>query len=185
MRINMLQQHGPWTIVKSTVKYKNPWMTVREDKVIQPDGKKGIYGTVRLDDGASVLPMDNEGFVYLTKEFHYAVGKVTIEVVSGGRQRGETPLATAKRELGEELGITAEHWTHLGVVYPLTSAVHQKDDLFLAQDLSFGSAKPDGTETIVMKKVSFQKALAMVTDGRIIDARTCTLLLKVKEYLKL
>ena len=65
-----MKEHGPWKIKESVIKYKNPWIEVREDKVIRPDGKSGIFGVVNMKHGISVLPMDDEGFVYLTEEFN-------------------------------------------------------------------------------------------------------------------
>src|ERR1019366_5564826 len=95
-----------------------------------------------------VLAMDADGSVYLTEEFHYAVGRVTLEAVSGGIEAGETPLDTAQRELREELGIVAGKWTELGVVDPFTANVVSPTRLFLAQELTFAETKHEGTELI-------------------------------------
>lgn len=43
----------------SEEKYKNPWIRVREDQVIHPDGKPGIFGIVEYQPGLSVLPIDD------------------------------------------------------------------------------------------------------------------------------
>jgi hypothetical protein len=61
----MKLQKGPWTVKSTETKYKNPWIEVREDKVIRPDGKDGICGVVTMKSGVSVLPYDTEGNVYL------------------------------------------------------------------------------------------------------------------------
>ncbi len=63
-----MRKNGPWTIKSSETKYENPWIKVVEDKVIQPNGDDGIFGTVVMVPGISVLPCDEEGNVYLTKE---------------------------------------------------------------------------------------------------------------------
>ncbi len=60
MKIN-----GAWKIKASREKYKNHWIRVREDKVIRPDGKDGIFGIVEMCKGACVLPADTEGNIYL------------------------------------------------------------------------------------------------------------------------
>ena len=95
-----MKTNGPWKIKDSQVKYKNPWISVREDQVIRPDGKDGIFGVVEMVAGASVLPLDDDGFVYLTKEFHYAIEQDSVEVVSGAIDEGETALEAAKRGIG-------------------------------------------------------------------------------------
>lgn len=102
-----MNQHGPWKIVDSHSVYADPWLTVRCDDVIRPDGKPGTYSVVNLKPGVSVLAIDSKNYVYLTEEFHYGVGRVTLETVSGGIETDESPLLTAQRELQEEVGIEA------------------------------------------------------------------------------
>lgn len=182
----MEKKYGPWTIVSSETKYKNPWIEVVEDKVIQPDGKPGIYATIAIANGVglSVLPIDDEGFVYLTREFHYGVGEYTLEVVSGGANKGEPPLEAAKRELKEELGIEAKQWTELGAVEPFTSYARLKAFLFLARGLELGEPHQDGTETIELVKMKLEKAVEMVMKGEITQGQSCTLILKAKLFLE-
>lgn len=182
--ITGMKQNGPYRIEKSQIKYKNPWIEVCEDKVIHPNGKPGIFGTVKMLDGVSVLALDNDGFVYLTDEFHYAVGKNSIEAVSGAIDKGEKPLETAKRELKEEAGITAKDWIYLGVVNPFTTLIKSHCHLFLAKNLSFGDAKPEETENIKIIKLKFKKTVEMVMKSQITHTGSCVLILKAKEYLE-
>mgnify|MGYP001618148539 FL=1 len=84
-----MKQHGPWKIKKSATKYKNPWLEVIEDQVIRPDGKPGIYGVVKMKPGVSVLALDEHEIAYLISEFHYTLGKESVEVVSGAMDKGE------------------------------------------------------------------------------------------------
>jgi len=180
----MERKNGPW-IIKSTIsKYKNPWIEVNEDQVIRPDGKPGIFGIVKMISGVSVLPLDENGFIYLTEEFRYAVGRDSIEAVSGGIDGGERPLDAAKRELEEELGIQAKEWISLGVVNPFTSVVHSPAHLFLAKKLKFSAKNPEGTEIIKMKKMKIEDAIKMVLESKITHGPTCVLILKAVHYLK-
>jgi ADP-ribose pyrophosphatase len=177
-------KNGPWTIKDSEEKYKNPWIKVREDKVIRPDGKDGIFGIVEMVSGISVLPLDDEGFVYLTDEFHYAIEQNSIEVVSGAIDKDEKPIEAAKRELKEELGIEAEDWVELGLLNPFTTVVKSPANLFLARNLKFSQANPEGTETINIIKVKFEEAVKMVMESKITHAQSAVLILKVDQYLK-
>ncbi len=176
--------NGPWTIEETAVKYKNPWIEVREDQVIRPDGKPGIFGVVTMKGGVSVLALDDEGYVYLTQEFHYAVEEEIIEVASGAIDGDEKPLETAKRELEEELGIKAEEWTSLGMINPFTTVIKSPSYLFLARKLSFTESKQDPGEIIKLVKVKFEDAVKMVLDGRITHGPSCVVILKAKEFLK-
>lgn len=179
-----MKTNGPWKIKASVEKYKNQWIRVREDQVIRPDGKDGIFGVVEMVEGVSVLPLDNEGFVYLTKEFHYALERDSIEVVSGAIDKNESALEAAKRELKEELGIEADKWIELGIVNPFTTAIKSPATMYLARELHFAEADPEGTERIDVIKVKLNDALKMVMEGKITHGPSCVLILKAVEYLK-
>lgn len=181
---NAQQNRGPWKIISSTVKYENPWIKVSEDKVIRPDGKPGIHALVEMKAGVSVLPLDGEGFVYLTNEFHYGVNRNSLEVVSGGIDAGEKPLDAAKRELKEELGIEAEAWTDLGALDPFTTVVVSPAKLFLARKLSFSEAHQEGSETIKPVKIRLGEAVQKVMRSEITHGQSCALIMKANEYLK-
>jgi ADP-ribose pyrophosphatase len=175
---------GPWKIKKTILKYKNPWIEVNEDRVIRPDGKPGIFGTVKMKSGISVLPIDDKGYVYLTEEYHYALGKKSVEVVSGAVERGEKFGETARRELLEELGIVAKKWISMGVLNPFTTAVKSQANLFLARNLKFTQKNPEGTEIIKMVKIKLDKAAKMVMESKITHGPSCVLILKVNNFLK-
>lgn len=179
-----MKTNGPWKIKKSQEKYKNPWMKVREDKVIQPNGKEGVFGVVEMLNGACILPLDDDGCVYLINQFRYTIEKNSIEVAGGSINKGEEILETAKRELKEETGIMADEWIFLGTIYPMTTAVKSSSALYLARKLQFVKATPEGTEQIKVLKVKLEEALNMVMNERINHGPSCVLILKVNEYLK-
>ncbi|MBI3861669.1 MAG: NUDIX hydrolase [Planctomycetia bacterium] len=178
-----MQQHGPWKILQSHDIYRDAWMHIRKDDVIRPDGAPGTHGVVILKSGVSVLPLDADNRVYLTEEFHYAVGRHTIEVVSGGRDADEPPLEAARRELAEELGITADEWIDLGPFDPFTTMLFAPAQLFLARGLHFGASRPEGTENIRCLTASFDEAVEMVMDGRITHGPSCVVILKAARWL--
>lgn len=179
-----VQQHGPWTILESRDVYQDSWVGLRLDQVIRPDGQPGTFTTVRVKPGVCVIAVDDKQNVYLTKEFHFAVGRITLEGVSGGVEVGESPLASAQRELREELGILAKSWTCLGVVDPFTSAVLSPTQLFLAQDLSFIDKSPEGTELIETICMSLSAAVEAVLNSQITHAASCVTILKIALELK-
>src|SRR5688500_1937629 len=116
----MAKKNGDWTIKDTKKVYENDFVKVCEDDVIKPDGKDGKYATIHLKPGAWVLPVDDEGNVYLTRPFRYALGREDLEVAAGAIE-GENRLEAAQREAREELGIEAEDWTELGKIESATS----------------------------------------------------------------
>lgn len=173
-----MRLYGPWKIVGTRIVYDDPWTTVQIDDVIRPDGQPGTHGIIHVKAGTTAIALDDAQHVYLTEEFHYGVGRVTIEGVSGGNEPPEDYRATAERELQEEIGIVARRWTDLGVVDPFTSTVRSPTRLYLAEDLAFVDVNREGTETMRRVRMPLADAIAMVWDGRITHAPTCVALLK-------
>ena len=174
-----MRSHGPWTIHHTQQVYRDAWINVSLDKVTRPDGHPGTYTTVQLKSGVCVIALDDRQHVHLTREFHYAVGRITIEGVSGGIEEGESPELAAQRELAEELGLTAGQWQRLGQVDPFTAAIFSTVDLYLARELSVCAATPEGTEQIEHVSFPLQEAVEMVRQSQITHAPTCVALLRI------
>jgi ADP-ribose pyrophosphatase len=147
------------------------------DQVIRPDGKDGQHVVVHIKPGVCVLAVDEDRNVYLTKEFHYAVGRDSVEGVSGGVEPGEDPDETAKRELQEEIGLHAETWQFLTTVDPFTTIMTSPTRLYLATGLTEVETSPEGTELIERVVLPLSKAAQMVESGTITHAPSCVAIL--------
>lgn len=178
------EKRGPFLLVGSREAYKNPWIRVREDTVIRPDGTRGIFGVIEMKSGSSVLAITDDNQVYLVKEYKYGIERYSTELMSGALEDKETPLAAAKRELKEEIGLKASKWISLGMINPFTTAVHSPNYLFVALGVQAGNPSPDGSEVLQITKVPFQKAVDMVLSGKITHAASCVLILKTWHYMK-
>ena len=179
----MTGKHGPWTIKRSRQIYRNRWIEVKEDRVTMPNGSDGDFTTVGMKPGISVLARDDMGDVYLTSEFRYAIGRESLEVVSGAIDEGENPLDAARRELREEAGIIAEEWSDLGMVDPFTSLIKSPAYLFLAGNLSFTDTRREETEIIRVIKMKLNEAVEMVMQSKITHGPSCVLILKASRHL--
>ncbi len=164
---------NPWKTLSTRDVYENPWIRVRHDEVIRPDGQAGIYGVVHYKNKAiAVLPIDDEGYTYLVGQYRYTLDIYSWEIPEGGCPEGEEPLEAAKRELLEETGLTAEHWQQLGTAHLSNSVSDEEAILFLATALTQGEAQPEGTEKLEVRRVAFAEALRMVMTGEITDSLT-------------
>lgn len=179
----MAREHGPWVIEGGNEVYRNLFIAVREDRVRQPDGQPGSYATVALPPGVAVLALDGDGRAYLTRQFRYALGRESVEVVSGGRDDGEPPLDAARRELREEVGITARDWRDLGAMDIDTSIIRGPVQLYLARDLAFTETEREGTEALATERMPFADAVRMVLEGEITHGPSCVLILKAHHVL--
>lgn len=159
----------PWKQIKSRVVFRNPHLVVRSDVVRQPDGKRGTYAYLDYPGGGGVgvVAADQQQRIYLVYEYKYPVRVFGYHLPSGGIELGEQPLAAAKRELQEELGVTARRWSSLGVFFASDGSSNEKVHLFLAQDLKVGRLVVQPLEPLTMVRMPLKKAVKMVLDGRI------------------
>ena len=170
---------NPWTTLAGRITYQNPWISVREDQVIRPDGKPGIYGVVEFKNKAiGVLPVEADGSVWLVGQYRYTLNLYSWEIPEGGCPEGEDPSEAARRELREETGLIASIIEPMGGVLHLSNSVsNESGQLFRASGLSLGPSEPEGTERLHVKQVSWSQAWAMVTSGEITDSLSVIALL--------
>jgi len=175
------QPASPWTTLASREVYDNPWIRLDEHQVINPGGVAGIYGVVHFKSkSVGVLAIGAEDHVTLVGQHRYPLGHVSWELPEGGAEPGETPLDAAQRELREEAGLTAAHWTLLCRLHPSNSVTDEEAFVFLASQLESVDHAPEASEMdLVSRRLPFSAALDMVMQGEITDVMTVTALLRV------
>ncbi len=153
------------------------------------DGIVGVkFDTVRLVNGhkatrlylnhqgaSAVLPIEGD-YVYLVQQFRYPVGRVTLELPAGKREKGQTYLTCARAELKQETGMCAKSLKHVMMFNPTNAFSNEQLHLFVATGLSRGKDCPDEDEFINLKKLPLAKAYKMVEKGEICDAKTIIML---------
>jgi len=156
---------------------------LREDLVEGPGQKRFTFTVAEIKSGSSILPVTDDGYVYLIREHKYAIGRTSIEVASGAIEEGESTLAAAQRELHEELGLVAHRCLELGTVDPFTTQLTSPNHQFLAFDLEEVRKDPDEAEVIERVKVTLDEAVRMVMANEITHAPSCALILKARLWM--
>ena len=101
---------NPWKTLSSRAVYENPWIRVREDQVLRPDGLPGIYGVVHFKNRAvGVLPVDDDGAIWLVGQYRYPLASVFLGDPRRGRPRRPNrpkrrPGASCARRPGSTAG---------------------------------------------------------------------------------
>jgi ADP-ribose pyrophosphatase len=153
------------------------------DTVRFPDGSTGELEMIRHSGAAAVLPvldpLDSEDpRILLVHQFRYAGGGYLYEVPAGRPDRGGEPWEEcASRELKEETGLDAGNLIPLTSILTTPGFTDERIHLFLATDLSEGPTGRDQDEFMEVETMPLSRALRLVREGRIEDAKTiCTLL---------
>ena len=153
------------------------------DTVRLPDGGTSLREIVDHPGGVAIVALDEQNRVAVVRQFRYAFDRVVLEIPAGKREVGEEPLLTARRELQEEVGATASQWTELGAILPSPGCYGETLHLFLAKNLTFGSANPDQDEFLKVERVPLDELLRRILKNEIADAKTVAGVLKAKLYL--
>lgn len=172
-------KRGPYEISSTKEIYKNPWIQVREDIVLKPNGDKGLFGVVDYSAGASVVALNKKNEIFLVKEYAYAIDEYSISLPQGGVEPNESPIDAAKRELKEETGVHADEWKELGYINPYTMIIKGPIYLFLAKNAQIVS--PHEPEFEIMT-VPFETAVQWVMESKINHSGSSIAILKAREF---
>ena len=171
-------EHWEKTLEQST-RFEGRVVKVTVDRVLLEDGRQSTREVVHHNGGACVLPLTQDGQVYLVRQFRYAFGQELWELPAGKLEPGEAPLEAAKRELEEECGLRAEQYRDLGPIYPTVGYCTEIIYTWLATDLTQCQAHLDEGEFLTCHSMPFEQALNLVMTGEIRDSKTVAALLKV------
>ncbi|HRH38055.1 MAG TPA: NUDIX hydrolase [Flavobacteriales bacterium] len=176
-----MEERGPWKTIRSEERYATPWISVSHHDVIDPSGAAGIYGVIHFKNIAvGVVPLDEELNTWIVGQYRYPIKAYSWEIPEGGGKRDVPPLESAKRELREEVGITATHWMELLQMDLSNSASDETAIIYVAQGLSFHEPEPDHNEELAMRKLPFSELYRMVLHGEVRDSLTVAAVLKIQ-----
>ena len=154
---------------------------VHVDRFRYDDGTEKDREVIRHPGAVVIVPHDGE-HLYLVTQPREAVGEPALLELPAGKLdvEGEEPLATAKRELAEEIGKGAREWKAVTTFYTSPGLLDEKMHLFLATDLYDQSAETDEDERIEIEKVPLADLDGVI--ARCHDAKSLVGLLWLKAY---
>lgn len=160
--------------------YKGRIINTRVDKIMLPNGQTSDREVIEHNGGVCVGALTDENELIFVRQFRYPYKEVVLELPAGKLEKGEDPLECGKRELLEETGAVAENYSFLGKLYPSPGYCAEIIWLYLARDLTFFKQQLDENEFLEIEKIPLDKAVDMVLNNEIYDAKTQTIVLKTK-----
>ncbi len=164
--------------------YQNPWIKVREDEIIRPDGSEGIYGVVESKDSVIVGALNEKNEIFLIYSFSYPAQSWQWELPGGGGD-GEEIVAASKRELAEETGIVAKEWIQLPSTRVCDGLMTERTATLLARNLEFQPRPTSDDQGVIAKGqfFSLEKVHEMVETGEIDEGQSITALYLIERWL--
>lgn len=165
------------TIASKTI-YEGKILQVILDDIELPDGKKSKREVVNHSGGVAVAALDENNNLLFVKQFRYPYKEIVFELPAGKLEKGMSPLENGKRELLEETGAVGYSYISLGQVYPSPGYTNEIIHLYACKIKSLGESRPDEGEFLNVEKLPLDKAVEMVLNNRIPDAKTQIAVLK-------
>ena len=167
--------------LKAEYIYKGKIINVRLDDAELPDGKTAKREIVEHPGGVCVAALTDQNEILMVRQFRYPYSEVILEIPAGKRNSpDEEPLLCGKRELKEETGAEAENFIFLGELYPTPGYCGEILYMYAATKLTFGDTNPDEDEFLEVLRIPLDKAVDMIMNNELKDAKTQVAILKLK-----
>ncbi|GLC87221.1 NUDIX domain-containing protein [Lysinibacillus piscis] len=160
--------------ITTTPIYDGKVIKLQVDDVTLPDGKIAKREIVKHPGAVAIIAITEEGKLVLVEQYRKALERSIIEIPAGKIEAGEEPIVTARRELEEETGYGAKHFTYLQSFATSPGFADEIIHLFVAKDLYQLEQKAalDEDEFVELLEITLEEAQQMVAEERIYDAKT-------------
>ena len=167
----------PFQTVSSRIAWSCPWYRVRQDDIITPDGRPGVYNVVEKDDAVWIVPVTAEGEVLMVYQYRYTIDEWCWEVPAGSVKPGQSAEEAARAELREEVGGLGGQLDYIGRFFLANGICNEVGHIFLATGVATGETHHEAAEVMHVHRVPVARALAMARAGEITDGPSALALL--------
>lgn len=158
--------------------YEGRLLKIDRDRVKLPNGRETTLEMIRHPGASAIVPFVTADDILLIRQFRYATGGFIYEVPAGTLDPGEDPEACARREVEEESGHRAGRLEKLASIYTTPGFTDEIIHLYAAFDLTPVGQNLDHDEVMTVERMPLAEAIARITRGEIVDAKSiCALLL--------
>jgi ADP-ribose pyrophosphatase len=154
-----------------------------QDLVRLPDGKQVRMDIVEHGGAVTLLPLDDQGFIWFVRQYRHASKQELLELPAGTLDEDEAPEVCAHREIREEIGMSAQHLQKIGEFYLAPGYSTEFMIVFLATGLSPDPLQADADEFISVEKIHLDQVFQRAETGEICDAKSLAALLLARPHL--
>jgi 8-oxo-dGTP pyrophosphatase MutT (NUDIX family) len=167
-----------------TIVHRGKVFTLVRENVTLENGTTTDVEFIEHPGATAIIPFIDDTRVVLLKQYRHALKRYIWEIPAGTLDPQEEVISCAKRELIEETGYSADRWHRLGEITPLPGYSDERIHVFLATELQPAEQHLDEDEVIQVQEVEFLKALEMIANGEIKDAKSIAGLFLASAWLK-
>ncbi|MBA2295235.1 MAG: TIGR04282 family arsenosugar biosynthesis glycosyltransferase [Actinobacteria bacterium] len=160
----------------------SPWRAILRD-TLRLNGRDVEYSYLGVPRAVFVAALTDDDELLLVRQYRHPVRDWTLEVPAGSCADGETPLATARRELREEAGATAAEWVHLSTFFSSSAHLSLRSDAFLALGATVSDPDPDEGENLTLVRMPRAEAIERARAGGFTEGQTALTILLAAEHL--
>ncbi len=164
--------------ISSKPVYEGKIIKIKSDTVLLEDNTEAIREVIMHHGGVCVVPVTDKNEIIMVRQYRYPFAEIITEIPAGKLNPGEDHLECGRRELLEETGMTAESMTYIGHTVPLPAYCTEKIHMYIAEGLTFSSQKLDEDEFLDVIRIPFEKAVDMVINNELTDAKTQVAIMK-------
>lgn len=165
----MTDKNMEWKTLSQKYLIKRPWLTARVDQVELPTGAIiDEYYVLEYPDWVNTIAITKEGKFVFVRQYRYAIGKTVNELCAGVIEKGEEPMAAAKRELLEETGFGGGEWQEWMTISANSSTHTNLTHCFLATDVELMTGQHlDKGEDVEVRIFTREEVLGMLQRGEV------------------
>ena len=158
-----------WKTLSQRYLIEKPWLTARVDKVELPTGAViDEYYVLEYPDWVNTIAITKEGKFVFVRQYRYALGKTVNELCAGVIEKGEEPMAAARRELMEETGFGGGNWQEWMTISANPSMHTNLTHCFLATDVELLNEQHlDEGEDVQVRIFTRQEVEDMLQKGEV------------------
>ena len=157
---------------------------VHVDTVELPNGHTSTREVVAHQGGVCIAALTEQNELLFVRQYRYPYREVVLELPAGKLEKGETPLENGKRELKEETGAQGKGYVSLGKMYPTPGYCGEIIHLYACRIDEYGAQNPDDDEFLEVERIPLSRAVEMVLNNEIPDAKTQIAVLKTAMLLE-
>jgi ADP-ribose pyrophosphatase len=167
-----VNQPHEFVVCSSDTLYIGKILALRLDQVIMPGGREAKREVVEHLGSVVILPLHDDGSVTMIDQYRHALGRRLRELPAGLLDApGEDPLATAQRELLEEVGYVAQQWSVLVDLVSSPGFSDESQRVFMARGLTQVERPPsiDEEADLDVVRLPLDDAVRQVLTGEIVN----------------